>query len=118
LLLPADGAPFTLANDTITLQWASIGTLRDNENYQVTVEDVTSGTGRKLVAYVTDTKYIVPVSFRPQDSMSHVMRWSVVTVRQTGTDDQNNPIWTNAGAASLSRTFTWTGSGIAPTSTP
>jgi hypothetical protein len=46
------------------------------------------------------------------------MRWSVVTVRQTGTDDQGNPIWTMAGAASLARTFTWTGSGIAPTSTP
>jgi LysM repeat protein len=118
LLLPADGAPFTLANDTITLQWASIGILRNNENYQVTVEDVTSETGRKLVAYVTDTKYIVPVTFRPQDSTSHVMRWSVVTVRQTGTDDQGNPIWTMAGAASLARTFTWTGSGIAPTSTP
>jgi LysM repeat protein len=118
LLLPANGAPFTLANDTVTIQWASIGTLRNNENYQVTIEDVTSGTGRKLVAYVTDTKFIVPVTFRPQDSMSHVLQWSVVTVRQTGSDDQNNPIWTIAGAASPSRTFTWTGSAIAPTSTP
>jgi len=118
LLLPADGAPFTLANDTITLQWASIGTLRSTENYQVTIEDVTAGTGRKLVAYATDTKYIVPVTFRPQDSTSHVMRWSVVTVRQTGTDDQGNPVWSIAGAASLLRTFTWTGSGLAPTATP
>ena len=118
LLLPADGAPFTLSNDTITLQWASIGTLRENESYQVTVEDVTSGTGRKLVAYMTDTKYIVPVSFRPQDITSHVMRWSVVTVRQTGTDDQGNPIYAIAGAASLPRTFTWTGSGAASTPTP
>ena len=118
LLLPANGAPFTLANDTITLQWASIGTLRDNESYQVTVEDVTAGTGRKLIAYMTDTKYIVPVSFRPQDIVSHVLVWSVVSVRQTGTDDQGIPIWTSAGAASLPRTFTWTGSGIAPTSTP
>ena len=39
LLLPADGAPFTLTNDTITLQWASIGTLRDNKSYQITVEE-------------------------------------------------------------------------------
>src|SRR6185369_5582768 len=31
LLLPASGASFTLANDVVTLQWASIGTLRDNE---------------------------------------------------------------------------------------
>lgn len=118
LLLPADGAPFTLANDTITLQWASIGTLRSNESYQVTVEDVITDGSRKLVAYVTDTKFIVPVTFRPQDNSPHVMSWSVVTVRQTGTDDQGNPIWSVAGAVSLPRTFTWTGSGIAPTATP
>ena len=117
LLLPADGAPFSLANDTITLQWASVGTLRDNEAYQVTIEDVTSGTGRKLVQYVTDTKFIVPVSFRPQDVVPHVLRWTVVSVRQTGTDDQGNPIWAPAGAASAPRTFTWSGASPAPTPT-
>jgi LysM repeat protein len=117
LLLPADGAPFTLSNDTVTLQWAAIGSLRENESYRVTIEDVTSGTGRKNVALVTDTKYIVPVTFRPQDNISHVMRWSVETVRQTGTDDQGNPIWSSAGAASIQRTFTWTGSGLSPTPT-
>jgi LysM repeat protein len=117
LLLPADGAPFTLANDTISLQWASIGSLRQNESYQVTIEDITASTARKLAAYVTDTKYIVPVSFRPQDNIYHIMRWSVTTVRQTGTDEQGNPIWSSAGATSVLRDFTWTGSGIAPTPT-
>jgi LysM repeat protein len=116
LLLPADGAPFTLANDTVTLQWASVGTLRDNEAYQVTIEDVTAGTGRKLVQYVTDTKLIVPTSFRPQDNTPHVMRWWVVSVRQTGTDDQGNPIWSSAGTASTQRTFSW--SGASPAGTP
>ena len=118
LLLPADGAPFTLSNNTITLQWASIGTLRENESYQVTIEDVTSGTSRKNVAFVTDTKYIVPVAFLPQDNVPHVMRWVVGTVRQTGTDDQGNPIWSLAGAASTPRTFTWTGTGVSATATP
>ena len=117
LLLPADGAPFTLANDAITLQWASIGALRENESYRVIIEDVTSGTGRKLVSFVTDTKFIVPVTFRPQDSTSHVMRWSVEPVRQTGTDEQGNSIWASAGTASIPRTFTWTGSGLVPTPT-
>ena len=117
LLLPADGAEFTLANDSIVLQWASIGTLRENESYQVTVLDVTSGTDRKDVKYVTDTKYIVPVSFRPQDSGVHIMRWWVVSVRQTGSDDQGNPIWTTAGAPSVMRDFSWSGAGAAPTPT-
>jgi len=38
-------------------------------------------------------------------------------VRQTGTDDQGNPIWESAGAASASRVFTW-GSDGAPVSSP
>ncbi|HET7142419.1 MAG TPA: LysM peptidoglycan-binding domain-containing protein, partial [Anaerolineales bacterium] len=47
LLLPADGAAFTLANDVVTLQWASVGTLRDGEAYQITVEDVTADQTRR-----------------------------------------------------------------------
>lgn len=117
LLLPLDGAAFSLADNAVTLQWASVGTLRDNERYQVTVEDVTAGTGRKLTDYATDTKFIVPASFRPQDGLPHVMRWWVVTVRQTGTDDRGNPIWSVAGAASTPRVFTWTGTAIIPTPT-
>jgi LysM repeat protein len=117
LLLPADGTTFNLATDTVTLQWASVGTLRDNERYQVTIQDVTGGTGRKSTEYVTDTKYIVPVTFRPQDNNTHIMRWWVVTVRQTGTDDQGNPIWSTAGTASAMRDFGWSGAGPAPTPT-
>jgi LysM repeat protein len=119
LLSPADGAPFTLANNTVTLQWASVGTLRSNEKYMVVVEDVTAGTGRKITDYATDTKYIVPVTFRPQDSAAHVMRWWVVVVRQTGTDENGQPIWTMAGTPSVQRVFTWSGAaGPAPTPTP
>ena len=122
LLLPADGGQFTLSNDSVVLQWASIGTLRQNEAYQVTVQDVTdlnvtSGSNRKLIEYVTDTKYIVPVSFRPQDNSAHTLRWWVTTVRQTGADDQGNPIWASAGATSVWRDFTWSGAGAAPTPT-
>jgi len=122
LLLPADGAQFTVSNDSVVLQWASIGTLRQNEAYQVTVLDVTdlnvtSGSDRKIIEYVTDTKYIVPVTFRPQDSSAHTLRWWVTTVRQTGSDDQGKPIWATAGSASVWRDFTWSGGGVAPTPT-
>jgi hypothetical protein len=117
LLLPADGAHFTLAADTVTLQWASVGALRDNERYQVIIEDITGQTGRKLTQYVTDTKFIVPVTFRPQDNDPHILRWWVVVVRQTGADDQGNPIWSTAGAASPWRDFSWSGAGPAATPT-
>jgi LysM repeat protein len=116
LLLPADGDTFTLATDTVTLQWASVGALRENERYQVTIEVVTGGTGRKLTQFVTDTKFIVPVTFRPQENSTQIMRWWVVAVRQSGTDDQGNPIWSTAGVASAMRVFGWSGAG--PFATP
>lgn len=121
LLLPADGAAFQSIDDIITLQWASVGTLRENEAYAVTVEDVTGGEGRKLVDYVTDTKFIVPADFRPADNQPHAMRWSIVPVRQTGTDSDGNAIWEPAGTPSTQRVFIWVGAGsapIAPVATP
>jgi LysM repeat protein len=118
LLLPPDGAPFNLVENVISVQWASVGALRENEAYAVTIEDVTQGEGRKLVLYVVDTKAIVPESFLINDGIPHVLRWWVLTVRQTGTDDTGNPIWEPAGAASASRVFTWLAAVPAVTTTP
>ena len=111
LLLPADGSAFMNANDVITLQWAAVSTLLQNEAYAVTIEDVTSG-DRRLVEYVTDTKFIVPANFRPADSLPHIMRWYVTIVRQTGTTNDDQPIYSPAGAISTPRVFTWWSSGV------
>lgn len=117
LLLPADGAPFTGTNP-ITLQWASVGTLATNELYMVTIEDVTAGDDTREVAYVTDTKYIVPAGLRPKDNVVHIFRWRVSVVRQTGTEANGDPLYTSAGAVSTSRVFSWLSTGAsAPTST-
>lgn len=118
LLLPADGAAFTLANDVVTLQWASIGTLRENERYQVTIVDVTSGQGLRLTEYVSDTKFIVPTTFRPNDNLAHVIRWWVTTVRQNGVDDQGQPIYESAGAISEERVFSWVGVAVQGSPSP
>ncbi|MBT3323480.1 MAG: LysM peptidoglycan-binding domain-containing protein [Anaerolineae bacterium] len=118
LLLPADGASFTLAEDNVTLQWSSIGILHDNEIYRIVVEDITGGEGQKLVEYASDTKFIVPVSFRPKDNLPHVLRWTVVTVRQVGSDEVGDPIWESAGAISFGRVFSWTGAAPIATEAP
>jgi LysM repeat protein len=118
LLLPSDGAAFTLANDIVTLQWASVGTLRSGEAYQVTAEDVTASQSRRLVDFVTDTKYILPTSFRPRDNVAHVIRWWISPVRQAGTDEQGDPVWVSAGAASEKRVFSWTGTTVEGTPAP
>jgi LysM repeat protein len=119
LLLPQDGAPFTLANDTVTLQWASVGELRDNESYRITVEDITEGSGTvRLVAFVRDTKYVVPSTFRPNESIPHAMRWVVQVVRQVGVLGSGEPRYEEGGAVSQGRIFTWSGAAIAGTPTP
>ena len=118
LLLPADGAAFTLANDVVTLQWASVGVLREGEAYQVIVEDVTASQTRRITDYVTDTKYIVPSTFRPKDNVAHVMRWWVIPVLQSGVDDQGQPIWIASGATSEKRVFTWVGVAVQGTPNP
>jgi LysM repeat protein len=120
LLLPPDGARFVQTNDTVTLQWASVGTLLENEAYAVNVVDITDDEDRKLVQYVTDTKLNVPASFRSSDSTPRIYRWWVVPSRQTGTDEDGNAVWEPAGAASVAWIFMWSGAGPIPqvTSTP
>ena len=118
LLLPADGAAFTLSDDTITLQWASVGTLRENEAYAVYIEDATANQGISLLDYVNDTRYIIPATLRPTESRAHAFYWWVVVVRRVSLDENGNPNWEEAGSMSVKRVFTWTGGGVAPTATP
>lgn len=118
LLLPADGAVFSGANDTITLQWAAIGGMRENESYAVTIEDLTQGQGKKLVDYTDDTNYSIPVSFRPAENSPHIIRWWIQPVRQSGTTEAGDAIWVPAGSASTPRVFSWSGIGTAATQPP
>ena len=119
LLLPRDGAAFTLADDSVTLQWAAVAPLRENEAYQVVVEDLTEGSGTvRLVAQVTDTKYIVPASFRPSDVLPHILRWQVEPVRRAEAGPDGTARWLSAGAPSPYRHFTWSGNPAGATPTP
>lgn len=116
LLLPADGASYVSANDVITLQWSSVGILRSNETYAVTIEDLTDGNTKK-VDYVADTKYIVPTSLRPGTASPHIYRWWILPVRQTGSTKDGQPIYDVGGQPSAQRVFSWIGA-AGPTSAP
>ncbi len=117
LLLPVDGDAFTSSSDTIALQWASVGSLRSNEYYQVTIVDVTSGQNLNITDEVKDTTFTAPTAFRPTDGRPHIFRWYVVTVAQIGVDADGLPVYIQGGPVSLTRTFTWNGSG-APVNSP
>ncbi len=118
LLLPEDGIVYSNTTDTITLQWSSVGTLRENEVYQVTIEDVTSNGTNRVVQYVTDTKLTVPATLRPVDNVSHIFRWWVVAARQAGSNADGTPIYETNGATSTARVFGWSGTTTGSTQTP
>jgi LysM repeat protein/ribosomal protein L40E len=118
LLLPADGASFTAEMETITLQWAAVSELQSNEAYAVTITDLTSENNLTETFYVTETSYIVPASFSPNDGRPHVYRWYVYIVRQLGTDEENDENWEAAGDKSEERVFSWySTAGPQPTAT-
>jgi LysM repeat protein len=108
LLLPLDGEFFSLSDEGVVLQWSSVGTLRENEAYQVTIIDVTDGE-TILVDIALDTRYIVPETIRPTGSNPHIFRWYVVPVAQIGTDEEGNPVWAPGGPVSDERVFSWSG---------
>lgn len=116
-LLPHSGAAFGATDEAVTLQWASVASLFPGEVYRVVVQDLTSAEEKILVDYVSDTKFILPASFRPTDTTPHIIQWSVSVARQINSDP-NNPIYEEAGAISEFRVFSWVGSGIAPTTAP
>jgi LysM repeat protein len=118
LLLPADGATFISGGDVITLQWSSVGSLRQNEFYAVTIDDLTDSNVAKLVDYVTDTKYIVPTTLRPSGTSPHIFRWTITPVRQTGSTKDGQAVYEPGGDISTPRVFGWAGSGGVPAVTP
>jgi LysM repeat protein len=108
-LLPANGTAFTDPDEQITLQWSSIGELRPNEAYLVTIIDVTEGQKRTFTNAVTQTQFTVPVSLRPEGNEVHIFQWSVMPVAQINVDDQGNPVWSPGGPESTLWYFTWAG---------
>jgi LysM repeat protein len=117
LLTPRDGTIFGISENEIALQWAAIASLRESEEYRVTIEDISTGGGEKIVQYVKDTRLLVPAELKPTDGSMHIFRWSVMVVRKTGTTDAGNPVYMAAGATSERRVFAWGGT-AAPAATP
>lgn len=109
LLRPRNGEAFTLINDVITLQWAAVSELRENESYLVSITDITSGTSKELVVSVRDTKYVIPESLRPKDDLPHIFRWSVVPVAQIGVNEDGSPRYRESGPRSQPSYFSWLG---------
>ncbi len=115
-LLPSDGQTFN-ASDTVTLQWTAVGRLRANEFYIINVEDVTCNCARIYRQSTSETKLIVPSTFRQTDDRLHVFRWTVTTGHLRSADTAQ-PQYDSAGATSPIRDFIWMGGTVNVTPTP
>jgi LysM repeat protein len=111
-LLPVNGQVVAASDETVTLQWTAVGTLRPNEYYYVVIEDVTCNCARFHRQATTDTKLIVPATFRPSDASTHIYFWTVTTMRDLSASGNQSDL-APAGATSGIRAFSWAG-GSAP----
>ena len=118
LLRPRNGEAFTLVNNSVTLQWAAVSELRENEYYLVSVVDITEGQNEELIVAVKDTKFIIPESMRPNDNTPHIFKWAVVPVAQIGVDENGSPRYREGGASSQPSYFTWISQAPQTTSQP
>lgn len=108
LLSPRDGEYFAAAQNEIILQWASVGALRNNEYYRVTITDVTAGGTIVLRAEVQENSLILPATLQPVGSSSHLFMWTVQPFAVIG-GDAENPVYRESGPESDPRYFVWEG---------
>lgn len=107
LWLPGQGEEFrgTRAESPILLSWTSVGLLKEDEWYLVTVRYGT----QILVSQLTQaTSTRVLLDLRPaSDAPTHLFRWEVVVVRQIGTQANGTPEVILISSRSEVRDFYW-----------
>jgi LysM repeat protein len=117
LLSPHDGAVIVGNAKPILLQWASISILRDDEWYELTLSQPSSG-AISVTAYTRATAWRVPVDLMPAaDASVDVFQWQVQIVQETH-DGDDELVYEVAGAPSEVRTFAWLMVTPTPSATP
>lgn len=105
---PADGQSFG-QDDTITLEWTSVGALDENAFYAITVEYAhLDETWYDETPRVRDTRWTLSEHAYLLDLANDgLFRWWVQVMRQTGVDASGNPIVVAASPASVARVLHW-----------
>ena len=81
LLSPVDGAVFKGREAHVVLQWASVGTLRENEWYELKVS--VSGESDAYSAYTKSSSSVLPASLYPGDN-GGLLYWTVSVLNRSG----------------------------------
>jgi LysM repeat protein/ribosomal protein L40E len=109
LLLPQNGESFNLINDTISLQWSGVGTLKIDEFYQLVIVDLSleNDTQNPSIVTTKSNSGIYTTDFRPTDGSTHIYQWTVSTVRVISQDENGDLIYQSAGSSSNFGYFSW-----------
>lgn len=116
LLFPVQAAVVQPPEGLITLQWAAVRDLAQDEWYMVEVTDMDQLDTAPWRGFTRDNAFQVPSSWRPTIAEPHQMRWRVSLVKVTGFREDGLPLFTFGGQSSDDSFFTW--EGAVPTPTP
>lgn len=107
LLAPPNGAMFE-PDETILLNWASVGILSADEWYVLRVRVVQDEEVPPVEVWTRATAWRVPAEMHPPpEAESHLFVWNVTVMRQTGTKPDGARQGIAVGPSSPSWTFTW-----------
>lgn len=116
LLYPIDNAAVQPPDGVITLQWAAVKTLAEDELYMVEVTDMDEPYPIPMRGFTRATSFQIPANWRPAVAETHQMRWRVAIVRVTNMRSDGLPVYTFGGESSAPSFFFW--EGAVPTPTP
>jgi LysM repeat protein len=102
LLYPPEGRVFAGDESPVLLQWASVGVLRDDEWYQLSLTQLPSGVFSETVR-TRATAWRVPLELlQTVDDGAVELQWRVQVVREAGEES-----YEDAGDLSEVRSFSW-----------
>lgn len=116
LLYPIDNTTVQPPDGVITLQWAAVKTLAEDELYMVELTDMDEPYPIPMRGFTRSTSFQIPANWRPDVAETHQMRWRVAIVKVTDTRSDGLPVYTYGGESSDPSFFFW--EGAVPTSTP
>ena len=105
LVSPQDGVTFTETQQVITLQWLSVGLLRDNEYYVIEIQPQGDTTVPIYESKATSLKLAQELV---GNQTERSFRWFVSVKQKLATDPKTNqPIYNDLGPQSLAWRFVW-----------
>ncbi len=116
LLYPVEEAVIEPPDQPFYLQWVAVKDLEPDEWYMVELTDLTLVDSHPLREFTRDNAIRIPVTWRPREDSTHLIRWRVRIVKVSGQRNDGSFIYTFGGTNSEDALFHWPGA--IPTATP